>query len=153
LFQPCAINAKYWRRFSQSGGTSRFFQLRRPQPQAVLQAITPLATVPKTRAATLGPTVRRTCWIGAAGRPASRVGIFRKTGTKWRLGYNKVNRAGEVYFVPSVEPRAHKPISARFLSEDERITIADGVHYGRTVRSIAAGRVDDQPRGRPLPRL
>ena len=87
-------------------------------------------------AARLGEAAQVLCVDGAGWNKSAacrEVGIFRKTGTKWRLGYNKVNRAGEVYFVPL----AAKPISARFLSEDERITIADGVQAGRAIRAIA----------------
>jgi len=88
------------------------------------------------------------------------VGITRRSGTKWRYGYTQVNRAGQRYVVAPLDPLVPKPVSGRFLSEDERITIADGVHAGQTVRSIAAalGRAPstvsrEVARNRDVPRL
>jgi IS30 family transposase len=49
------------------------------------------------------------------------VGVGRKTGSHWRNG------------------RTVAVISARYLSEEERITIADRHHCGESLRSIAAG--------------
>jgi IS30 family transposase len=65
------------------------------------------------------------------------VGINRRTGTRWRRGRTVVNRGGQ--------PRTYKPIvtqqaqlSERFLSEAERMIIADGVLACHSIRSIAA---------------
>ncbi|WP_433221752.1 transposase [Dactylosporangium sp. CS-047395] len=52
-------------------------------------------------------------------------------------GRTVVDRAGQVHtYAPIVGPRQH--ISARFLSEDERITIADRLVHGASIRAIAA---------------
>lgn len=66
------------------------------------------------------------------------VGITRRSGTKWRYGYTRVNRVGQKYLVPPLDALLTKPTSGRYLTEDERVTIADGVHAGRTIRAIAA---------------
>ena len=69
------------------------------------------------------------------------VGISSKTGTRWKLGRTMV-RNGRVHtYRPITElpaRRAAQPVSARFLSEQERLTIADGLHDGQSLRSIAA---------------
>src|SRR3954453_14324712 len=65
------------------------------------------------------------------------VGINRKTGTRWRHGRTVVNSAGEFLRYPAVkliEPRLRSP---RYLSQAERIAIADGLARGATVRAIA----------------
>jgi transposase, IS30 family len=70
------------------------------------------------------------------------LGIERRTANKWRYGFWITNSAGIRRFVPplqAVTPRVRPPESGRYLSEDERITIADGVRAGRSLRSIAAG--------------
>ena len=63
------------------------------------------------------------------------VGINRRTGTRWRCGRTVINSAGN--------PRVYKPIidsvdiGGRFLSEAERLLIADGLLAGLGVRAIA----------------
>jgi IS30 family transposase len=66
------------------------------------------------------------------------VGITRRTGTRWRYGRTTVNRAGQRIFTPPLEPVLARSISTRYLSGDERISIADGVRVGRSLRAIAA---------------
>jgi len=65
------------------------------------------------------------------------VGVHRITGTRWRDGRNVVDSAGRARYYP---PIATLPvvISARFLSEDERVLIGDLLRAGQSVRSIAA---------------
>lgn len=54
------------------------------------------------------------------------VGINRKTGNRWRYGRKVVDRAGNVrVYLPITEVRESDAVSERFLSEDERIVIAD----------------------------
>src|SRR4051794_31899692 len=65
------------------------------------------------------------------------VGIGRKTGTRWRYGRTVVNSAGErLHYLPVklIEPKLR---SLRYLSESERITIADGLARGESLRAIA----------------
>lgn len=64
------------------------------------------------------------------------VGINRRTGTRWRYGRTYSDKAGYAYtYAPITEqPRE---ISPRFLSEDERVTIADLLRAGRSIRAIA----------------
>ena len=66
------------------------------------------------------------------------VGIHRKTGTRWRYGRTIRNTAGATVHYPPVpmitEPRM---ISARYLSIEERTTIADLHRAGQSVRAIA----------------
>jgi IS30 family transposase len=63
--------------------------------------------------------------------------VARTTGTNWACGY-KTYRNGEVVgFVPALERLAVRQISSRFLSQDERIEIADLRHAGLSIRQIA----------------
>ena len=65
------------------------------------------------------------------------VGINSRTGKRWRHGRTVVTSTGRVLTYP---PISHQPsaISSRFLPEDERIAIADGLVLGRSLRAIAA---------------
>src|SRR4051812_39570715 len=65
------------------------------------------------------------------------VGINRKTGNRWRYGRTVVNTAGELvrYPVKLSEPKLRSP---RYLSEPERIAIADLLASGATIRAIAS---------------
>jgi transposase, IS30 family len=72
--------------------------------------------------------------ILAAAREA---GVSRTTGNNWSRGY-KTYRHGQVSgFVPALERLAVRQISARYLSQDERIEIADLRHAGLSIRQIA----------------
>jgi transposase, IS30 family len=72
--------------------------------------------------------------ILAAAREA---GVSRSTGKNWSRGY-KTYRHGQVTgFVPPLERLAVREISARFLSQDERIEIADLRQEGLSIRQIA----------------
>ncbi len=64
------------------------------------------------------------------------VGVNRKTGHRWRYGRSITNRVGEILTYPSIT-RPARAVSARFLSEAERITIADGLIHGRSIRALA----------------
>lgn len=64
------------------------------------------------------------------------VGVHRRTGTRWRYGRTYTDKAGRSYsYAPITEQP--KEISPRFLSEDERVTIADLLRAGRSIRAIA----------------
>ena len=65
------------------------------------------------------------------------VGVNRKTGSRWRYGRSITNRVGEVRTYPSIT-RPADPVSARFLSEAERVAIADGLVRRRSIRALAA---------------
>jgi len=68
------------------------------------------------------------------------VGISRKTGTRWKLGRTRV-RNGRVRTYRSITGAAPRGVarvvSARFLSEGERLAIADGRLAGQSLRCIA----------------
>jgi IS30 family transposase len=69
------------------------------------------------------------------------LGINRKTGTRWRHGRAvKDPLTGRVHLYPAITlvRESAEVISPRYLSEDERITIADRCRAGHTLRSIAA---------------
>jgi transposase, IS30 family len=63
------------------------------------------------------------------------VGVSRTTGIRWRLGRAVVNPDGLRRTYAPITPTAR--ISERFLSEDERITIADRRAVGWGIRAIA----------------
>ena len=66
------------------------------------------------------------------------VGINSRTGKRWRHGRVVVTTSGTVRTYRAIMP-SPPLISERFLSEDERITIADGLQLGHSLRAIAAG--------------
>ena len=65
------------------------------------------------------------------------VGINRKTGTRWRYGRRVRNSAGTLVIYPPVKIKEARLRSPRYLSEHERIQIADLLVAKTTVRSIA----------------
>ncbi len=90
------------------------------------------------------------------------VGINRKTGNRWRYGRKVRNSAGALVIYAPVKITEARPRSPRYLSEQERIQIADLLAARMSVRgnrgAAGACAVDDQPRdpaqqrpGRPLP--
>ena len=67
---------------------------------------------------------------------AREVGVSRTAGNNWVRGY-KTYRAGQVTgFVPALERLVVREISSRYLSQDERIEIADLQLRGLSVREI-----------------
>ena len=68
---------------------------------------------------------------------AREVGVSRTTGNGWTRGYKTYRRGEVVGFVPPLERLAVRQISPRFLSQDERIEIADLRHAGWSIRQIA----------------
>ncbi|WP_456237655.1 IS30 family transposase [Actinoplanes oryzae] len=63
------------------------------------------------------------------------VGINRKTGHRWRYGTRGSAKAGRQETVlPAARPSA---ISGRYLSQDDRIVIADRLREGASLRTIA----------------
>jgi len=75
-------------------------------------------------------------WTSATAR--REVGISRSASRNWRNGYKVYLKDGTVRFVPPLDPLVTKVISARFLSEAERVEITDRHHAGETLRAIAA---------------
>jgi transposase, IS30 family len=65
------------------------------------------------------------------------VGINRKTGNRWRYGRQVRNSAGALVIYPPVIIKESRPRSPRYLSEQERIQIADLLSAKVTVRGIA----------------
>ncbi len=65
------------------------------------------------------------------------VGVHPRTGYRWRDGRSITLRTGEIRTYPAIT-RPARPVSARFLSEAERVTIADGLLQQRSIRAIAA---------------
>lgn len=64
------------------------------------------------------------------------VGVNRRTGTRWRYGRTILNRAGIPLTYEPITSEARQ-ISNRFLSEAERVLIADLLVLGHTIRAIA----------------
>jgi transposase, IS30 family len=66
------------------------------------------------------------------------VGINRRTGKRWRHGRTITSGSGRrLHYAPVVDVKRKREISARFLSEDERVRIADLRRAGKGVRAIA----------------
>ena len=64
--------------------------------------------------------------------------INRRTGMRWRHGRTIKNaQGGETTYAP-ISLKAPPTISSRYLSEGERIQIADALHAGKSLRQIAA---------------
>ena len=68
---------------------------------------------------------------------AREVGVSRTTGNNWSRSYKAYRRGQVVGFVPALERLAVRRISPRFLSQDERIEIADLRHARLSIRQIA----------------
>ena len=69
---------------------------------------------------------------------AREVGVSRSAGANWSRGY-KIYRNGVVVgFVAPLDRLAVREISSRYLSQDERIEIADLRQSGLSLRAIAA---------------
>jgi IS30 family transposase len=65
------------------------------------------------------------------------VGIDRKTGNRWRYGRKVRNSAGALVIYPPMKIEQARPRSPRYLSEQERIQIADLLAAKTSVRGIA----------------
>jgi transposase, IS30 family len=66
------------------------------------------------------------------------VGINRKTGNRWRYGRRVRNSAGALVIYAPVKIKEARPRCPRYLSEQERIQIADLLAARMSVRGIAA---------------
>jgi len=68
------------------------------------------------------------------------VGVNRRTGSRWRHGRTLVAASGAVYeYAPVSAAEGPSEVSARYLSEDERVVIADGLRANVTLTDIAVG--------------
>src|SRR3954452_4158143 len=65
------------------------------------------------------------------------VGIHRKTGVRWRYGRTVINSVGEALHYPAVKITEPTLRSPRYLSQAERIAIADLLSGGASLRAIA----------------
>src|SRR5664279_3479593 len=65
------------------------------------------------------------------------VGVIPRTGSRCRLGRTITSGSGRRLHYPPVTSAPKPEISPRYLSEDERVTIADLRRRGSTVRAIA----------------
>jgi IS30 family transposase len=73
--------------------------------------------------------------IRAAGRE---VGVSRSAANNWARGYKTYRHGKAVGFVPALDRLAVRQISPRYVSQDERIEIADLRRAGLSIRQIAA---------------
>ena len=62
------------------------------------------------------------------------VGINRRTGTRWRYGRTVVTAEGGTRHYPALH---RQEISERFLSQQERVAVADQLQAGVSLRRIA----------------
>jgi len=67
---------------------------------------------------------------------AREVGVSRSAATNWTRGYKTYRNGVEVGFIAPLDPLAVRQISPRYLSQDERIEIADLRRAGLSVRAI-----------------
>ena len=65
------------------------------------------------------------------------VGVNPRTGKRWRHGRTVTSGSGRRLHYPPVISTPKLEISSRYLSEDERVTLADLRRRGHTVRGIA----------------
>ncbi|WP_420866104.1 IS30 family transposase [Mycolicibacterium neoaurum] len=68
---------------------------------------------------------------------AREVGVSRSSGTSWSSGHKTYRNGVVVGFVPPLDPLAVRQISPRYLSQDERIEIADLRNRGLSMHAIA----------------
>src|SRR5450830_1779039 len=64
------------------------------------------------------------------------VGVNRRTGTRWRYGRTVTSSSGAELHSQPVTTTTKAWLSARFLSEGERVVIGDGVRGGSSLRAI-----------------
>lgn len=64
------------------------------------------------------------------------VGVNRRTGTRWRYGRTTTSTGGLDRHYPPMAITATTTLSAHFLSEDERVVIADRLRAGVSLRAI-----------------
>jgi len=64
------------------------------------------------------------------------VGVNRRTGTRWRYGRTIPSTTGVDLHYPPMAITVTTSISPRFLSQDERVVIADRVRGGASLRAI-----------------
>jgi transposase, IS30 family len=69
---------------------------------------------------------------------AREVGVSRTTGANWSRGYKTYRNGTPVGFVAPLDRLAVREVSDRYLSQDERIEIADLRQTGLSVRQVAA---------------
>ncbi len=62
--------------------------------------------------------------------------VNRRTGTHWRYGRTVTDRTGRTRTYPSII-RPQRPVSERYLSDAERVAIADGLVRQQSIRDIA----------------
>ncbi|GEO97450.1 IS30 family transposase [Kocuria turfanensis] len=74
-------------------------------------------------------------WSVAAA--ARELGVSRSSANNWKNGYRVARPDGTVVVFEPLTP-APQPISARFLSQEERLMIADELRAGTSLRGIAA---------------
>lgn len=79
--------------------------------------------------------LRERGWSIAAA--AREVGVSRSAGSNWARGHKVYRRGRVVGFAPALERLAVRQVSARYLSQDERIQVGDLRHEGLTVTGIA----------------
>jgi len=65
------------------------------------------------------------------------LGINRRTGMRWRHGRTVRNANGRSTTYAPISLKAPPMISSRYLSEGERIVIADALQAGKSLRQIA----------------
>jgi transposase, IS30 family len=68
---------------------------------------------------------------------AREAGVSRASGNRWSSGYKTYRHGVVAGFVPALDPRALRQVSARLLSQDERVEIADLRQAGLSIRRIA----------------
>jgi lambda repressor-like predicted transcriptional regulator len=71
--------------------------------------------------------------VRAAAREA---GVSRSAATNWTNGYKTYRNGVEVGFIPPLDPLKVRQINTRYLSQDERIEIADLRRSGLSLRAI-----------------
>src|SRR5215211_4046720 len=76
--------------------------------------------------------------LGVSSSEACRiVGVNRRTGKRWRHGRTIISSRGKRLHYPPVISTRKREISPRYLSEEERIRVADLRRAGLGVRAIA----------------
>ncbi len=71
--------------------------------------------------------------------PCRRIGVNRRTGTRWRLGRRAVLASGVVLeYAPVTTSRSSKNSRASYSCDDERVLMGDGLRVGATMTRTAA---------------
>jgi IS30 family transposase len=133
---PCECRQVFWPHCLQANSSEQ--RNTRRVLEGVMESMQARAGVPGPEPLTVQrQEFARLIAKGVSNSEACRlVGVNRRTGTRWRYGRTVTFKSGAELQYPPMAITRTTCLSARFLSEDERVLIADRVRAGTSLRAI-----------------